>query len=108
MDISTDLNFMLLDIRHEGSKYPPTRLINIYNQMELGESQDSRLTTDRLANIQFHLETPIVIMGDWNLHHHLWNSVIETTSTTARTQDVVDWLVGQSFSLCSERDIHTR
>ena len=107
-DISTDLDFMLLDIRCEGSRHPPTCLINLYNQTELGESQDPCFTTDRLARINFHPGTATVIMGDWNLHHNLWNSMIDMTSTTVRIQDVVDWLEGQGFSLCSEKDVIMR
>src|SRR6266436_848158 len=46
--------------------------------------------------------------GDWNLHHNLWNSTIEADSTPIRMQEVMNWLEGQGFNLCSERDIHTR
>src|SRR5260221_2681379 len=64
--------------------------------------------TDRLARINLHPGTPTIITGDWNLHHNNWNSMVEIESTPARTQEVVDWLKGQSFSLCSERNVHTR
>ncbi len=47
-------------------------------------------------------------MGDWNIHHNNWDSLIERESTLAGTQEAVDWLEGQGFSLCSERDVHTR
>src|SRR5258707_2737573 len=36
-DISTDLDFMILDVRCEGTRNPPTHIINLYNQIELGE-----------------------------------------------------------------------
>src|SRR5258708_16052065 len=36
-DIRTDLDFMILDVKCEGTRHPPTRLINLYNQVELGE-----------------------------------------------------------------------
>ena len=107
-DICADLDFMILDIKREGSRSPPTRLINIYNQQTPGESQDPEYTTDRLARIHLNPETPTVITGDWNLHHNLWNSTIEADSTPNRMQVVVNWLVGQGFTLCSERNIHTR
>src|SRR5258708_13584056 len=64
--------------------------------------------TDRLARINLHPGTPTIITGDWNLHHNNWNSMVEIESTPARTQEEVDWLKGQSFSLCSERNVHTR
>ena len=38
-DISADLDFMVLDVRWEGSRNPPTHIINLYNQVELGEEQ---------------------------------------------------------------------
>src|SRR5260370_19543611 len=99
---------MILDVKHEGSKHPPTHLINIYNQTELSESIDSIYTTDRLARIHLQPETPMIIMGDWNIHHNLWNSMIEMDSTPTRTWEVVDWLEGQGFTLQSEKDVHTR
>src|SRR5258708_38273805 len=107
-DICKDLDFMILDVKWEGSRHPPICIINIYNQTELGETQEQRYTTDRLARINLHPGTPTIITGDWNLHHNNWNSAVEIESTPARTQEVVDWLKGQSFSLCSERNVHTR
>src|SRR5260370_36093176 len=108
MDISTDTDYMILDIRHEGAKHLPTHLINIYNQTELGESLESVYTTDRLARIHLQPETPMIITGDWNIHHSLWNSTIEADSTPTRTQEVADWLEGQGFTLQSKKDVHTR
>ena len=107
-DICADLNFMIMEVKHEGSYHPPMCIINIYNQAKPGETQGQRYTTDRLANINLHPGTPTIITGDWNLHHNSWNSTVEVESTPARTQEVVDWLKGQGFSLCSERDVHTR
>jgi len=43
-DISTDLDFMILDVRCEGTRNPPTCIINLYNQIELGEEHG--YTTD--------------------------------------------------------------
>src|SRR5260370_30794595 len=63
---------------------------------------------DRLAAIHLHLDTPMIITGDWNLHHNLWNSAVTEEATPIRMQEVMDWLEGQGFTLCSERDVHTR
>src|SRR5260370_20963053 len=110
MDICADLDLMIMDIHHEGSKHPPTCIINLYNQVEPGESPNPVHTTDRLAKIHFHPEIPTIITGNWNLHHNhnLWDSTIETESTPTSTQEVVDWLEGQGFNLCNKRDVHTR
>ena len=70
--------------------------------------QDPTYTTDRIANIRFHPDTLTVITGNWNLHHNLWNSAIEADSVPTRTQEVVNWLEGQGFNLCNEKDVHTR
>ena len=51
MDISTNLDFMIINVQHGGSKHPPTCVINLYNQVEPGNTQDPCYTTDRLANI---------------------------------------------------------
>src|SRR5258707_2166590 len=107
-DTGSDLDFMILDIKCEGSRHLPTCIINLYNQTEPGEIQNPSFTTDRLASINIHPGMPTVITGDWNLHHNNWNSLIDKESTPTRTQEVVDWLEGQGFSLCSERDVYTR
>ena len=109
-NICKDLDLMILEVKCEGSRHPPMHIINIYNQTELGETQEQRYMTDRLASINLHPGTPMIITGDWNLHHNSWDSMVEVESTLARTQEVADsdWLKGQGFSLCSERDIHTR
>src|SRR5260370_19062883 len=39
-DIATDLDFMIMDVRCEGSRHPPTCVINIYNQIEQGNPLD--------------------------------------------------------------------
>ncbi|SRR5258708_2573231 len=90
---------MILDVRCKGTRHPPTRLINLYNQVELG---------DEHGYTTLHLGTLTVITGDWNIHHNNWDSLIERETTPTRTQEVVDWLEGQGFSLCSKRDVHTR
>src|SRR5258708_39901342 len=107
-DICTDLDFMILEVKREGSGRPPICIINIYNQVELGETQEHRYTTDRLAMVNLHPETLMIITGDWNLHHNSWNSRVEAESTPARTQEAVDWLKCQGFNMCSEIDVHTR
>ena len=33
--------------------------------------------------------------------------MVEEESSPTRTQEVLDWLVRQGFTLCSERDVHT-
>ncbi len=107
-NIGSDLDFMILEVKHKGSRHPPTHIINMYNQVEPGDIQNPSFTTDRLASKILHPGIPTVITGNWNLHHNNWNSAIEKESTPSRTQEVVDWLEGQGFSLCSERDIYTR
>ena len=39
-DICADLDFMILEVKCEGLGRPPIRIINIYNQVELGETQE--------------------------------------------------------------------
>ena len=99
---------MIIDVKCEGSRHPPMHIINLYNQTEPGKLQDPRYTTDRLLQVHLHPEVPTIITGNWNLHHNLWNSMIELEVTPTRTQEVVDWLEGQGFNLCSKRDKHTR
>ena len=107
-DIGNDLDYMILDIKRNNSSLPTTRIINIYNQRELSESQNISFTAERLAEKILDTDTPTIITGDWNLHHPNWDSRIEEENVATRTQETVDWLEGQGYVLYNERDVYTR
>src|SRR5260221_4503078 len=68
MDISSDLDFMVLDIKFEGSRHPPTHIINLYNKTEPGEIPRLNFRPDKIAHINIQLGRPTDIISEDNLH----------------------------------------
>ena len=58
---------MILEIKREGDSNEATRLINIYNQKQLGDLHPPVFTSDHLARIQWDPSIPTIITGDWNI-----------------------------------------
>src|SRR6266581_548369 len=48
-DLASDLDYMVLDVRRNGSTQQPVRLINIYNQKLLNMNQTKEYMVERLA-----------------------------------------------------------
>ncbi len=74
---------MALDVKREGDVNEATRIINIYNQKQLGEHPSPSYTSDRISNLQWDPNTPTIITGDWNIHHPQWDNSV--TSACPRT-----------------------
>jgi len=55
----------------------------------------------RIRNINIPTDRPVIITGDFNLHHPLWSPAESTTDPLA--QPIVDWLLDQGFSLMNEK-----
>jgi retrotransposon-encoded endonuclease len=65
----------------------PFYLAHIYNEKRPPNSGYTTKTTEALRALR--LEKPLIIIGDFNLHHPWWNPVAETsTEATA----LVEWL----------------
>ncbi|EPS97483.1 hypothetical protein FOMPIDRAFT_48515, partial [Fomitopsis schrenkii] len=66
-DIANDLDIQVLEIVQ--APHPPTILVNIYND---DKKQGQKSAAKRLQKLTLPTATPVVISGDWNLHHPLW------------------------------------
>ncbi|HEX3643579.1 MAG TPA: hypothetical protein VHV10_20010, partial [Ktedonobacteraceae bacterium] len=60
---------------------------------------------DRLMDIELPSSCPVIITGDWNLHHELWE-VLERPAD-ARADRVVEWLTDGDFTLLNTHNEHT-
>ena len=63
-------------------------------------------TLNRLKEADIDTNTPMIIMGDWNTCHPDWDDSIDTPDQ--RVREMVEWLEGNSFSLCNEPYVPTR
>jgi Endonuclease-reverse transcriptase len=101
-DIIDNLDIMVIDVKRLGCDIPKTRLVNVYNQ---------KLPDADCMLIQALLETPIdfqipmVIMGDFNLHHPWWSSL--ATNPSPHACEVVEWLTLNGFNLLNQMDTPT-
>ena len=65
-NLLTDLDIMVLKIKREGDISEAMRLVNIYNQKQLGDLPPLTYTSDCLARIQWDEATLTILTGDWN------------------------------------------
>ncbi len=103
-DILLDLDTMILEVKRTGDPNKPTRIINIYNQKQLGENRNI-YTVDCLARIHLNLNTPMIITGDWNTHHPDWDDGVDLL--TPRVHETLKWVEGNGFILCNEPFVPT-
>ncbi len=66
-DIITNLDVMALNTQREGDTMEATRIINIYNQKQLGEHPSIIYTSNCIKNLQWDPNVPTIITGDWNI-----------------------------------------
>src|SRR5258708_35972 len=104
-DLITDLEGMTLKIKREGVMTEAMRVINIYNQKELGANPTTIYTSNCIANLQWDPSIPTIITGNWNIRHPQWDSRV--TSACPRTCETLEWLDGNGFNLCTDPFIPT-
>lgn len=96
-DIIEDRDIQVLDVEQPGQ--PLTTLINVYNDPRL--QQQSAL--NRLRNTNLPRDNPVIITGDFNLHHDMWASG-PVESDDARTSGaIVDWLTEEGYTIMNKK-----
>jgi len=97
-DISTDGDLLVLEISGPTERF---LLLNIYNEKELAEdstSQQHGVRTVERALLHLQLtHIPFLIAGDFNSHHFLWNTAIQSPNQEA--QQLANWLEAHSCLL---------
>lgn len=71
-DLVSDPNYQILEVDLPGKAF---YIICIYNEKPLTPSF-SHYTVQRFLNLQLQLDKPFVLLGDFNLHHPLWNPLV--------------------------------
>src|SRR5260221_10542205 len=104
-DILSDLDTMILEVKRTGDPNKPTRIINIYNQRQLGENRNI-YTVDHLARIHLNSNTPMIITGDWNTRHPDWDDGVNLL--TPRVRETLEWVEGNGFILWNEPFVPTQ
>jgi len=96
-DILENRDIQVLDVAQQGQ--PLTMFINVYNDPRL--QQQSALNCLRRTNLP--RDHPVIITGNFNLHHDLW-ACGPVGSVEARTSgEIVDWLTEQGFTMLNQK-----
>lgn len=96
-DLSTTGDLLVLEVYRHTERF---LILNIYNEKELAEDSSTQPTgarTIKRALLNLQLLSPFLIAGDFNCHHFLWNTAIQTHSQEAAT--LVQWLQKHSAQL---------
>ena len=78
---------------------PPTLIVNIYNQ-RAGDDHNS-WSVDRLRNIALPENVPVIISGDFNMHHPLW--AIDEPRPNPKAEVLIEWLVDKHMTMCNNK-----
>ncbi len=96
---------MTMEIKRDSDTAEAMRIINIYNQKQLSDSNPHTYTSNCIANLQWDPHVPTIITGDWNIHHPQWDDRV--TTACPRTHGMLEWLEGNGSTLCNEPFIPT-
>ncbi|KAL6306099.1 hypothetical protein BKA93DRAFT_730222, partial [Sparassis latifolia] len=67
-DLADNLDMQILEIQQ--APHPSTIIVNIYNN---NKKQGKKLAAKRLQHVILLNDIPVILTGDWNLHHPLWS-----------------------------------
>lgn len=100
-DLASDADLQILQI--DQPPHTPIIVANVYNQ----RASDDPLswTFDRLINVTFPTNLPVVVLGDWNLHHPLWSTTDRRPS--AKAEALADWTFENGLVMLNEKGTPT-
>ncbi|PPQ73559.1 hypothetical protein CVT24_007444 [Panaeolus cyanescens] len=97
-DILEDPDIQILDITQEGQgRQRTTTIINVYNDPSL----KGACILKRLLDLELPNDHPLIITGDFNLHHILWSA--SPVGHDKTTEEIVDKLYERGFSLLNNK-----
>ena len=102
-----DNDLLLLEI---SGNFEHFQLLNLYNEKKLkpDSSMDKKgiLTTKRSDFQNFSPSSPLLLVGDFNLHHPWWNAQASQRKKTSASH-LTKWLEKFHFSLLNEQEVGT-
>ena len=97
LDLVSDADIQVLQV--DQPLHPPTIIVNIYNQ-RAGDDNNS-WSADHLRNIALPENVPVVVSGDFNMHHPLW--AVDEPQPDARMEAFVEWLMDRHMTMCNNK-----
>lgn len=100
-DLASDADLQILQI--DQPPHTPVIVANVYNQRA---GDDPQLwTIDRLVNVTFPTNLPVIVSGDWNLHHPLWSA--NDCPPSPKAEMLVDWTLENGLVMLNEKGTPT-
>jgi hypothetical protein len=99
-DIITDLNIQIIDIEFKSVNQCKVRVVNVYNEKALYESEDRQFAIEKLMELDMSPNIPTILVGDWNTKHP--NFCIMPNYLPHPSQQAVDfvhWIHKNGFTL---------
>lgn len=98
-DLVDSLDAQALEVRL--GRHPPVLIANVYNAPIRTNQELSTVKT--VMGAHWPINIPVILTGDWNLHHPLWEPA-RALQTNPPTEDFVEWLHEHGFELMNEPD----
>lgn len=98
-DIAQNPNLQVIDITQHGSE--TVTIVNIYNNPGLKRESPAW----KLRQLNLPEDRPVILTGDWNLHHPLWSA--RHNNSGEITTEIVDWLTDSGYSILNEKGVPT-
>ena len=106
LDLSKDLDFQILEFSFLQSLSPSLFVINLYNEAPLQGSGYTVFTIDRFLRLSFSSSLtsspsspPTLLLGDFNLHHPLWNSTVVDQTKIQKASKLAQWASSREAQL---------
>ena len=100
-DLCLDHDLMVIEIQQR--PHQPILIVNIYNPP--AGSAGAHSTGQRLRLLELPDTHPVIIAGDFNLHHPDWEDM--TTEPIATARALAEWLQDTSYSLLNVHNYPT-
>ncbi|KAJ7862235.1 Endonuclease/exonuclease/phosphatase, partial [Mycena olivaceomarginata] len=97
-DIAKDLDLQVIEVAQQGA--PTTTFVNAYN-----DTTQRRSAVERLRDLALPANTPVIYLGDFNLHHELWSCTDKSSNSHSRR--FLEWMTedehGPQATLLNEK-----
>ncbi|KAJ7767920.1 Endonuclease/exonuclease/phosphatase [Mycena maculata] len=93
-NIAQDLDIQVIDVSQPG--IPTTTYVNVYN-----DSRQRVPATEQLRALTLPDDHPVILLGDWNLHHELWS--LYGIKGNARANRFVEWITDKGYSILNQK-----
>ena len=112
LDLTTDTDLQILQVVVEGQ---PLYIVNLYNEKPLTPSTPTPTLTPTPTTVSRLLAldslesiSPLLLVGDFNLHHPLWNAAVTETAKIQKASLLATWLSRKQAACLVDYEVTSR